>query len=294
MADGRGISPTGLWVRRFANTSPPLPPIPATPAERRMFALGHPEKMIDFGYRAVHEMTVQAKAIVAAYYGRGPQWSYWNGCSTGGRQGLMEAQRFPRDYNGIAAGAPAAYRSHLLFASMWIARATLVDPASYIQPSKYPMIHAAALKACDALDGITDGIIDDPTRCHFDPAVLTCNGADAADCLTPPQVEAAKQIYSSSINPRTARRFFPRSNRAANSAGVATPAVPNHATSASAIFATSCSTIRNGTFAHSILTAMLLWPTRTIAASTMRLILTWGPSRRREASCFSTTAGPTT
>jgi len=174
-----------------------------------LFALGHPEKMIDFGYRAVHEMTVQGKAIVAAYYGSGPQWSYWNGCSTGGRQGLMEAQRFPRDYNGIAAGAPAAYRSHLLFASMWIARATLVDPAAYIPPSKYPVIHSAVLKACDALDGITDGIIDDPTRCRFDPAVLTCSGADAADCLTPPQVEAVRQIYSSSINPRTGQEIFP-------------------------------------------------------------------------------------
>ena len=173
------------------------------------FAAGHPEKMIDFGYRAVHQMTVQAKAIIAAYYGARPQWSYWNGCSTGGRQGLMEAQRFPRDYNGIAAGAPAAYRSHLLFASMWIARATLEDPASYIPPSKYPVIHAAALKACDALDGIGDGIIDDPRRCHFDPAVLTCNGPDAPGCLTPTQVEAAHQIYSSPTNPRTGEMIFP-------------------------------------------------------------------------------------
>jgi feruloyl esterase len=173
------------------------------------FAVGHPEKMIDFGYRAIHEMTVQAKAIIAAYYGAGARWSYWNGCSTGGRQGLMEAQRFPHDYNGIAAGAPAAYLSHLRFVSIWIARATLEDPASYIPPSKYPLIHAAALNACDALDGITDGIIDDPTRCHFDPAVLTCKGSDAADCLTPAQVEAVRQIYSSLTNPRTGEQIFP-------------------------------------------------------------------------------------
>ncbi|MGD1101834.1 MAG: tannase/feruloyl esterase family alpha/beta hydrolase [Terriglobia bacterium] len=173
------------------------------------FAIGHPEKMIDFGYRAIHETTVQAKAIIAAYYGAGPRWSYWNGCSTGGRQGLMEAQRFPRDYHGIAAGAPAAYRTHLLFASMWIAKATLEDPASYIPPSKYPLIHAAALQACDALDGVADGIIDDPTRCHFDPAVLTCRGSDAPDCLTPAQVEAARLIYSSATNPRTGEQIFP-------------------------------------------------------------------------------------
>jgi len=151
------------------------------------FAVGHPEKMIDFGYRAIHEMTVQAKAIIAAYYGAGARWSYWNGCSTGGRQGLMEAQRFPHDYNGIAAGAPAAYLSHLRFVSIWIAKATLEDPASYIPPSKYPLIHTAALSACDALDGITDGIIDDPTRCHFDPAVLTCKGSDAPIALPPPR-----------------------------------------------------------------------------------------------------------
>jgi len=173
------------------------------------FAIGHPEKMLDFGYRAVHEMTVQAKAIIAAYYAEGPQWSYWNGCSTGGRQGLMEAQRFPRDYHGIAAGAPAAYRTHLLFASMWMAKATLEDPASYIPPSKYPLLHEAALQACDALDGVSDGIIDDPTRCHFDPATLTCKGLDAPDCLTPAQVEAAKLIYSGATNPRTGERIFP-------------------------------------------------------------------------------------
>jgi feruloyl esterase len=173
------------------------------------FAIGHPEKMLDYGYRAIHEMTVQAKTIIAAYYGTGPRWSYWNGCSTGGRQGLMEAQRFPRDFNGIAAGAPAAYRTHLQFASMWVAKATLEDPDSYISPGKYPLIHAAALQACDALDGVKDGIIDDPTRCHFDPAVLSCKGSDAPDCLTPAQVDAARLIYSGPVNPRTGAQIFP-------------------------------------------------------------------------------------
>jgi feruloyl esterase len=173
------------------------------------FAVGHPEKLVDFGYRAVHEMTVQAKAIIAAYYGSGPRWSYWNSCSTGGREGLMEAQRFPHDYNGIAAGAPAAYRTHLMFASMWIAKATLFDPASYVPTNKYPMIHAAALQACDALDGVKDGIINDPTRCHFDPGVLTCKGPEWPDCLTPAQVEAVRQVYSSATNPRTGEVIMP-------------------------------------------------------------------------------------
>jgi feruloyl esterase len=174
-----------------------------------IFTIGHPEKLIDFGYRAVHEMTVQAKAIIAAYYGAGPRWSYWNSCSTGGRQGLMEAQRFPNDYNGIAAGAPAAFRTHLMFASIWIAKATLIDPASYIPPGKYPLIHAAALKACDALDGVVDGIINDPTLCRFDPAVITCQGSDAPDCLTPAQVQAARRIYSPATNPRTGKPIYP-------------------------------------------------------------------------------------
>jgi feruloyl esterase len=92
---------------------------------------------------------------------------------------------------------------------MWMAKATLEDPASYIPSSKYPLIHAAALNACDALDGIADGIINDPTRCHFDPAVLTCKGADASDCFTPAQVEAARQIYSGPTNPRTGEQIFP-------------------------------------------------------------------------------------
>jgi feruloyl esterase len=173
------------------------------------FAAGHPEKLVDFAYRAVHEMTVQAKAITAAYYGSGPQLAYWNGCSTGGRQALMEAQRFPQDYNGIAAGAPANYWSHLRFGSMWPATADLIDPASYIPPSKYPVINRAALAACDALDGVADGIISDPMRCHFDPRVITCKGADAADCLTAPQAEAARKIYAGPKNPRTGQQIFP-------------------------------------------------------------------------------------
>jgi len=173
------------------------------------FALGHPEKLIDLGYRSVHVMTIQAKAIVAAFYGNGPQFSYWNGCSTGGKQGLTEAQRFPDDYNGIVAGAPANYWTHLMFGTMWPAEATLKDAASYIPPSKYPLIHKAALEACDALDGITDGILNDPTRCHFDPKALECKAADGPSCLTAAQVEAARKIYAGPTNPRAGKQVFP-------------------------------------------------------------------------------------
>ena len=173
------------------------------------FALGHPEKLVDFGYRAVHEMTVQAKAIIAAFYGNGPRFSYWNGCSTGGRQGLKEAQRFPRDYDGIIAGAPANFRTHLVAGLLWVAHATLKDPASYIPLGKYPLIHNAVLDACDALDGVKDGVLEDPTRCHFDPKVLECKGDDASTCLTAPQVEAARKIYAPATNPRTGKEIFP-------------------------------------------------------------------------------------
>jgi feruloyl esterase len=173
------------------------------------FAMGHPEKLIDFGYRAVHEMTVKAKAFIAAYYGNGPKVSYWNGCSSGGKQGLKEAQRFPNDYEGIIAGAPANYWTHLMVATLWAAHATLKDPASYIPPAKYPLIHRAVLDACDALDGVKDGVLENPMRCKFDPKVLLCQGEDTADCLTAPQVEAVLKIYGPVKNPRTRQEIFP-------------------------------------------------------------------------------------
>ena len=138
------------------------------------FVPGHPEKMVDYGYRAVHEMTVAAKALIAAFYGNGPRLSYWNGCSTGGRQGLMEALRYPADYDGIIAGAPVNFRTHQLTWELWVSQAVHRDAASYIPPAKYPAIHQAALEACDARDGLKDGLIDDPTQCRFDPKVLEC------------------------------------------------------------------------------------------------------------------------
>jgi feruloyl esterase len=173
------------------------------------FALGHPEKLTDFAYRAVHETTVAAKAIIAAFYGNNPRYSYWNGCSTGGRQGLKEAQRFPADFDGIIAGAPANYQTHLHVWSIAVAQAVHKEPGSYIPPEKYPAIHKAALEACDALDGLKDGLIQDPTHCHFDPKVIECQGDDAPACLTAPQVEAARKIYSPVKNSRTGAEIFP-------------------------------------------------------------------------------------
>jgi feruloyl esterase len=177
------------------------------------FALGHPEKLVDFGYRSEHEMTIAAKAIVAAYYAAAPKFSYFVGCSSGGRQALMEAQRFPNDYDGIAAGAPTNNWNNMMFGRIWVAQATLKDPASYIPPAKYPAIHIAVMEACDALDGVKDGVLEDPTRCHFDPAAIECKDGDGPACLTAPQVEAARKIYTPATNSHTGKQIFPAMER---------------------------------------------------------------------------------
>ena len=132
------------------------------------WALGHPEKIVDYGHRAIHEMTEKAKSIVSAFYGNGPKRSYFASCSNGGRQALMEAQRYPNDYDGLIAGAPANQFTHILTGFAWNLQATLNDPASYIPASKMKAIEAAALAACDARDGVSDGLLEDPRRCRFE------------------------------------------------------------------------------------------------------------------------------
>ena len=158
------------------------------------WAIGHPEKLIDFGSRAVHETSVQSKAIVRAFYGRDAERSYFDGCSDGGREALMEAQRYPDDFVGILAGAPASNWSHLFTAFVWNEHALLMTPGSSIAPSKLPAIQRAVLATCDSVDGVKDGLIEDPRACRFDPSVLLCKGSDGADCLTAPQVAAVKKI----------------------------------------------------------------------------------------------------
>jgi feruloyl esterase len=169
------------------------------------FVQGHPEKLVDFGWRSEHEMTVKSKVIIDAFYGSNPKLSYWNGCSTGGRQGLKEAQKFPGDYDGIIAGAPAN-RTAL---ALWIAFAELKDPASYVPASKYPLIHQAVLDSCDARDGVKDGLIEDPTKCNFDPKTIQCKEGDGPNCLTIAQVDAVRKMYSPAKNPRTGQTLFP-------------------------------------------------------------------------------------
>jgi feruloyl esterase len=174
------------------------------------FALGHPEKVVDFAWRSEHEMTLKSKALIAAFYGDAPRLSYWVGCSSGGKQGLKEAQRFPADYDGIVAGAPVLNWTHRATAAMWVAHAALKDPASHIPPEKYGFIHKAAIEACDPADGLKDGIIGDPARCRFDPKVLECKEGDGAACLTSAQVETVRKIYTAATNPRTGEQLSAR------------------------------------------------------------------------------------
>lgn len=169
------------------------------------FGLGHPEKVIDFGWRSTHEMTVTAKQVIEAYYGEAPQYSYWHGCSAGGRQALKQAQRFPEDFDGIIAGAPGNDWTGRSVAALRVAKPLEANEAARLLEDKRLLVHEAVLKACDADDGVTDGVVGDPERCNFDPATLLCDGADSSSCLTELQVETVRMLYSSPKNPKTDR-----------------------------------------------------------------------------------------
>ncbi len=168
------------------------------------WALGHPEKLVDYGYRAVKETSDAARAVIRAHKGRAPKYAYFIGCSDGGREALMEAQRYPGDFDGIVAGAPANYATHLLMAMAWNIRALRETSASSIPASKLPAIEAAALAACGQ-----DGVVESPLECRFDPAVLRCAGADSDRCLTDPQLAALRKIYGGAKNPRTGAPIEP-------------------------------------------------------------------------------------
>ena len=174
------------------------------------FGQGHPEKIADWAWRSVHVMTDAAKLIVRDHAGKLPDRAYFNGCSSGGHQALSEAQRFPDDYDGIIAGDPANNRIRQTFAFLWSWTATHTkDGLPIIPATKLSIITKAAIDACDGNDGLKDGVIDDPRRCHFDPARLLCkNGSDDATCLTQAQVEAVKKVYDGVKSPRTGEQIF--------------------------------------------------------------------------------------
>ena len=176
------------------------------------WALGHPEKVIDFGYRAKHLQAARSKSIVRAFYGSEPRHSYFSSCSNGGRQGLMLAQRNPGDYDGIIVGAPAKNWTHNFAGFIWNEQALFNNPASYIPADKLPAIETATLQACDAIDGVVDDVVEDPRRCNFDPATLLCPrgvNPDSPNCLTAPQVRAVKKIMAGPHNPRTGDPISP-------------------------------------------------------------------------------------
>jgi len=181
------------------------------------FALGHPEKVKDFGWRAVHDMTVQTKALVKAFYGKPVERAYFAACSDGGREALMEAQRFPADFDGILAGAPAYNWTALISASTANDKTMMATPGAYLLASKLPAITAAVLAACDGQDGVTDGLVGNPAKCGFDPAVLTCMGAETDACLTGAQVATLKSIYAAKVDAQ-GKHVFPGYSPGAESA----------------------------------------------------------------------------
>jgi feruloyl esterase len=181
---------------------------PAINAAR--FAYEKPEQLIDFAYRSQHETALKAKALVQAFYGKPANRSYFIGCSSGGYQGLMEAQRFPEDYDGIVAGAPANNWTRLMAGDLDGVLAVLKAPESHLPVSALGLLYRGALAACDKGDGVVDGVIDDPRRCTFDPGQLACPaGPSSASCLTAAQVEAARRVYRGLKDPSTGAQLYP-------------------------------------------------------------------------------------
>lgn len=175
-----------------------------------IFGKGHPEKVIDFGWRAIHVMTDTAKLIVRNATGRFADRSYFVGCSSGGHQAMSEAQRFPADYDGIVAGAPANNRIRQTFGFAWAWSAThRADGTPILDQAALALVTRSVVDRCDAGDGLKDGLIDDPRRCAFDPASLVCKGTAAAgSCLTAEQADAVSKVYDGPKNPRTGEQIF--------------------------------------------------------------------------------------
>ena len=176
------------------------------------FGFGRPEKIADFAHRAVHESVVAAKQVTAAYYGAPAAQAYFSGCSTGGYQALMEAQRYPGDFDGIIAGAPGNNRSALNMAFLWDYQANHRrgdDAHPILDAGALKLINRAAVSRCDPLDGVKDGVINDPRACRFDLSSLRCAAAASSACLTPEQIAAARKIYAGPKDPRTGAQIYP-------------------------------------------------------------------------------------
>lgn len=164
-------------------------------------------RMRDYGYRAIHEMARKSKTLIRAYYGRQEDYSYFNGCSTGGRQGLMEAQRYPDDFDGIVSGAPVNYFAATHYTQLWITRAAKPVDETILPPGDLALVTRSVLEQCDALDGVEDGLLEDPRQCDFQPASLQCEGGKNGACLNEDQVHALEQIYQGPVHAETGEKL---------------------------------------------------------------------------------------
>ncbi len=179
------------------------------PGEDATVFIDRPERWKDWGYRSTHEMTVQAKLLVNGFYKRPARHNYFVGCSTGGEQAWMEAQRYPDDYDGIVGGAPANNRTGVHESILWNFVSTERTPQDQLPPAKLRPLASAVMAACDRLDGVADGIISDPTKCSFDPASVECSGSENDNCLTPHQADVVRRLYAGPVNPRTGKQIYP-------------------------------------------------------------------------------------
>ena len=167
-----------------------------------------PDKVTDFAGRAMHETTETGKALTAAYYGMAPRYSYMIECGGGSAAALHEVQKYPADYDGVVVGGHAAHLTRQIFGQLWLWQATHPNGVAILPAAKLPVIHDAVLAKCDRLDGVKDGLLENPTRCTFDPKEIECPSGDGSNCLTAPQVEAVRKIYAGPTNPRTNERVW--------------------------------------------------------------------------------------
>jgi len=167
-----------------------------------------PDKVTDFSGRAMHETTVAGKALTTAYYGSTPRYSYMIECGGGSAAALHEVQKYPADYNGVVVGGHAAHLTRQIFGQLWLWMAAHPNGVAILPAAKLAVLHDAVLAKCDLLDGVKDGLLENPTRCTFDPKEIECRSGDGPNCLTPPQVEAVRKIYAGPINPRTNERIW--------------------------------------------------------------------------------------
>lgn len=184
--------------------------------------VGHPQKWIDWGSRATYLMTTLSKDVLRAYYGAGPRFSYFNGCSTGGQQALMMAQRFPGAYDGILGGDPAHDRTHVHTSLVWLYDQTHKTPKSYITPDLVNLITNSVLAACVVKSGgvAGDTFLTDARKCDWSPAALRCKSPGQANCLNADQVRAAKAIYYGAHDPVTGARIFPGAAKGSENAAL--------------------------------------------------------------------------